>query len=81
MGEGSNIKNLNAGSSTVEKPPMIRSTQHLQTNNINKLKMKDKLKKLKMTKQEIAQVVKEIEFERIKISELKHSIFGDIRKV
>ena len=51
------------------------------TENNNKLKLREKLKKLKLTKQELASIVKDIEIEKYKATELKNSLFNDIRKV
>lgn len=70
-----------------EKPPMTSnhlrsSSQHLYLkNNTNKLKLREKLKKLSITKAELGNIVKEIEVEKAKISELKISLFNDVRKV
>ena len=67
-------------SSKLDKPPVSRPTNILTENN-NKLKLREKLKKLKLTKQELASIVKDIEIEKYKATELKNSLFNDIRKV
>lgn len=43
--------------------------------------MREKLKKLNMTKTELGNIVKEIEIEKAKISEIKISLFNDVRRV
>ena len=65
-----------------DKPPTYKQQSSLFLhNNNNKLKLREKLKKLKLTKAELINMVKEIELEKVKISELKSSTFNDIRKV
>ena len=73
--------NVNATSMRTERPPLKPTTTGYLQGNTNKLRMREKLKKLKITKAELTQVVKEIEVEKMKVMELKQSIFGDIRKV
>jgi len=79
IGEGTSTNNILQAGMKTEKPPINKPGTLLQGNS-NKLKMREKLKKLKVTKAELTHIVKEIEVEKMKISELKHSIFNDIRR-
>lgn len=69
-----------------EKPPAVlhskisHNSPYLKSNT-NKLKMREKLKKLNMTKTELGNIVKEIEIEKAKIGEIKISLFNDVRRV
>ncbi len=49
-------------------------------NNNNKRKLWEFLKKIKIVKVETSNMLKEIEFERMKIKELKISIYHDLSK-
>ena len=80
-GDSNNVMSTNIGMAKTDRPPTMKSVMNIQNSNSNKLKMREKLKKLKITKTELSQAVKEIEFEKMKISELKQTVFGDIKKV
>lgn len=46
-----------------------------------KTRIRDKLKRLKLKKAELNQILKEIETEKMKVGELKYSYFEEIKKV